>query len=112
MYVLLLVVQLIRTPRVQVLHSAGLPVKFPFPLWTSILPPSSLRVPKFHQLFWWSVSEDICSRLLSISIRVSLIVSETGACPWDGSQVWLFLQSPMLVFLADRINFELSFVGG
>lgn len=46
----------------------------------------------------WDLSEDRQPRLLSASITVSLIVSEIGACPWDGSQVvlgfgWPFLQS-------------------
>jgi hypothetical protein len=41
--------------------------------------------------------------------RVSLIVSEIGACPWDGSRVglvigWAFLQS--LVYLCPRIVFR------
>jgi hypothetical protein len=33
-------------------------------------------------------------RLMSASITVSLIVSETGACPWDGSQVGLVIGWP------------------
>jgi hypothetical protein len=61
------------------------------PLRSPRLQVLSFTLPGF---FPWST----LSQFLSASITVSLIVSEIGSCPWDGSQFgaaicWSFLQS-------------------
>jgi len=124
-YIIWLVVQTLRTAKVQVSWfcwtSCGVPIPF------GTCNPSSCnpwRVPKFHPL-----SVDICiclSQLLggasqsstcSCLQAVSLIVSRIGARSWNGSQVgmvigWPFplsqVLSSMPAFLVGRINLGLK----
>ena len=88
---------------------------------------SSIKVPKLHPLFGceclnlsesgvvWILSGDSHSRLLSASVRVSLIVSEIGACALDesliGPVIGLSFSFPNSVpshapaFLVDRVDY-------
>jgi hypothetical protein len=124
MCVLWLVVQFLRAPRVQVSwlcwSSCGAPNLF------GAHNPSSIRVPKLHQLFGcrclylsesaaagWSLSGD--NMLLPASINEYHSVSGIDAFLWVSSWAcyWLAIPSvsapsPMPAFLVDRINFVLK----
>lgn len=105
MYVLWLVVQTLKVVRVGVVNTVGLPVEFLSISGSTILPAVlpeessssshclavGIYIYIFVRVSCWVESPSRQHVLVCQNNRVSLIVLEIGACPWDGSLVGLVI---------------------